>query len=172
MTFKLFLDFFFLGIFLFHEQLCEEHQCIGIFVHTLLFHREVSRTRSEGMLISEYLIQMAKWPSVMKGRRIKKKKKDTDKRRRRRKGRRELGVGRRVGGGRLWVLLGTEVALACGVAGALLFRLPHTHLGGSLRGNLQGQTGGSACWGEGLWLPGRRARGGRVGTTCASHPGS
>lgn len=73
-------------------------------------------------------------------------------------------MGRRVGGGRLWVLLGTEVALACGVAG--------THLGGSLRGTLQGQTGGSACWGEGLWLPGRRARGGRVGTTCASHPGS
>ena len=30
-----------------------------------------------------------------------------------------------------WVLLGPEVALACGVAGALLFRLPHTHLGGS-----------------------------------------
>ena len=53
-----------------------------------------------------------------------------------------------------WVLLGPEVALACGVAGALLFRLPHTHLGGSLRGNLQGQIGGSACWGEGLWLPG------------------
>ena len=28
-------------------------------------------------------------------------------------------MGRRVGGGRLWVLLGTEVALACGVAGLL-----------------------------------------------------
>lgn len=73
MTFKLFLDvffFFFFGISLFHEQLCEEHQYIGIFVHTLPFHREVSRTRSEGMLIFECLIQMAKWPSVMKGRRV------------------------------------------------------------------------------------------------------
>ena len=62
------------GIFLFHEQLCEEHQRTGIFVHTLLFHREVSRTRSEGMLIFEHLIQMAKWPSIVKGRRVKKKK--------------------------------------------------------------------------------------------------
>ena len=92
----------------------------------------------------------------MKGRRVKKKKMT------------QIGGGEGGGGGGssvwgeaagvegFWGLLGPEGALACGVAGALLFRLPHTHLGGSLRGNLQGQIGGSACWGEGLWLPGGR----------------
>lgn len=114
------------------------------------------------MLIFEYLIQMAKWPYILKGRRVKKKK-GTGKRRRRR---RELGAalprcGERSGGWEgFWALLGPEVVLACGVAGYLLFRLQRTRLGGSLRANLQGQTGGIACWGEGLWLPRGRAWGG------------
>lgn len=106
------------------------------------------------MLIFEYLIQMAKWPSVMKEGELKKKKKTQI-----RGGEGGGGGGSSVWGRRVWKALVPQTEVARPVVAG-------THLGGSQRDPPRADRW-KGCWGE---LPGcqRRARGGRVGTTCAS----
>lgn len=114
------------------------------------------------MLIFEYLIQMAKWPSVMKGRRVKKK--DTDKRRRRRRGRRGSVWGEEWG----WKALGASrdrgrAGLWCGRDTSW----PALSEGPSEADRWKCLLGEKACG-----CPEGAGLGEEVGTTCASHPGS